>query len=257
MYNLHSHTEFCDGRATLLEMAEAAWRAGMEVWGISPHSPIGIESPCNMSREDVPRYIETASKAKEMFAGRMEVLTSMEIDFVSPESGPHSEYFQKLPLDYRIGSVHFVPNQEGVLLDCDGKFPRFATYLKEGFKGDLRYVVETYFNQVLRMLECGGFEILGHFDKVIGNASVADPSLEDQEWYQSLIDETVRSAAEKKVIVEINTKSIFDKGRFFPAERFWSRLKKAGVPVAVNSDAHYPEKVNLGRTEALAIWEIQ
>lgn len=252
MYNLHSHTEFCDGRAPLIEIAEAAADAGMEVWGVSPHSPVCVESPCNMHREDTPAYLDRVAEAKERFDGRMRVLTAMEVDFISRDFGPHIDWFQNCPLDYRIGSVHFVPNQEGVWLDCDGRFERFAEYLRHGFEGDLRYVVEKYFEQVLTMLELGGFEVLGHFDKIIGNAALADPTLEDQGWYEALVDDVVRLAAESGVIVEINTKALLDKKRLFPADRWWSKLLAAGTPISVNSDAHYPEKVNLGRPEALA-----
>lgn len=251
-YNFHSHTEFCDGRAPMAAMAEAAADNGFEVWGISPHSPICLDSTCNMSKEDMETYLATASRLKEEYEGEMKILTSLEIDYISRDFGPHIDYFQKLPLDYRLASVHFVPNQDGVWLDCDGRFERFAGYLKEGYAGDLRYVVEKYFEQVIRMLELGGFGILGHFDKIAGNAAIADPQIEDNSWYEALVDDVISHAQSSGVIVEINTKSYPDKNRFFPAVRWWEKLHEAGVPLAVNSDAHYPEKTDTGRPEAFA-----
>lgn len=251
-YNFHSHTEFCDGRAPMAVMAEAAAEKGFEVWGISPHSPICLDSPCNMTKEDMAAYLGKASRLKDEYEGEMKILTSLEIDYISRDFGPHIDYFQKLPLDYRLASVHFVPNQDGVWLDCDGRFERFARYLKEGYAGDLRYVVEKYFEQVIRMLELGGFEILGHFDKIAGNAAIADPQIEDNSWYEALVDDVISQAQSNGVIVEINTKSYPDKNRFFPAVRWWEKLLEAGVPLAVNSDAHYPEKTDTGRAEAFA-----
>jgi histidinol-phosphatase (PHP family) len=235
------------------EMAAAACDAGMEVWGFTPHSPICVESPCNMDRDDVPKYIAEADRLRELYTGRMEILTGMEVDYMSRDFGPHIDYFQKLPLDYRIGSVHFVPTQEGVALDCDGSFERFKRYLHDGYQDDLRYVVERYFEQVLTMLELGGFEILGHFDKIAGNASMADPTLEDQSWYEALVDDVISHALTAGVLVEINTKSIYDKSRYFPAQRWWQKLRDATLPLVVNSDAHYTEKVNLGREDCLKI----
>lgn len=35
-YNLHSHTQFCDGRASMEEMAAAAMAEGFSHWGFSP-----------------------------------------------------------------------------------------------------------------------------------------------------------------------------------------------------------------------------
>lgn len=250
-YNLHSHTEFCDGRAPMAEMAAAAAADEFTLWGISPHSPLCIPSHCNMKSEDVDDYIAKAAALKEEYRDSMLVLTSMEIDYISPDFGPHIDYFQNMPLDYRLASVHFVPNQDGVWLDCDGRYERFATYLRDGYRGDLRYVVEKYFEQVLEMMERGGFEILGHFDKIAGNAALANPELESQPWYEALVDDVISHAQSSGVIVEINTKSLADKKRFFPALRWWQKIKDASLPIVVNSDAHYPDKVNAGREEAL------
>ncbi|MDE6268030.1 MAG: hypothetical protein K2M04_03005, partial [Muribaculaceae bacterium] len=40
-YTLHSHTQFCDGRAPMEVMARAAADAGFSRYGFSPHSPRG------------------------------------------------------------------------------------------------------------------------------------------------------------------------------------------------------------------------
>lgn len=252
-YNFHSHSEFCDGRATISEIVKAAHGEGFEAWGVTPHSPIIVESPCNMRHEDFPKYLEVMNSLKEEYAGHMQLFTSLEIDYLSRDFGPHIDYFQKMPLDYRLGSVHFVPNQDGIPIDCDGSAERFKGYLRDAYAGDLRYVVERYFEQVLTMLELGGFDLLGHFDKIIGNASTVDATIEQQHWYEALIDDVISSAKSAGVVVEINTKAISDRNRFYPAESLWPKLKAAGLPLAVNSDCHYPDKTNLGRPEALKI----
>ncbi len=103
------------------------------------------------------------------------------------------------------------------------------------------------------MLEHGGFEILGHFDKIAGNAAIADPEIENQPWYEAYIDDIISHAKSAGVIVEVNTKSLADKNRFFPALKWWQKLHDADVPIVVNSDAHHPDLVNAGRDEALEI----
>lgn len=252
-YNFHSHTEFCDGHAPMATMAEAAAGDGFEIWGFTPHSPICLDSPCNMKSGDIGTYLEKAAELKDRYDGSMKILSSLEIDYISHDFGPHIDYFQNMQLDYRLASVHFVPTQDGVWLDCDGKFERFSRYLKEDYKNDLRYVVEKYFENVIRMIEDGGFEILGHFDKIAGNAAVADPEIENAAWYEALVDDVLSHASSAGVIVEINTKSYADKKRFFPAFRWWDKIRNASLPVVVNSDAHYPDKANAGREEALKL----
>lgn len=249
-YNLHSHTQFCDGHAAMDEMAAAALACGMEVYGFTPHSPVPVVSPCNMTRESVSQYLDEAERLRGLYDGRMLVLRGMEIDGLGADWGPHVDYFQRLPLDYRIGSVHFVPTRDGVPVDCDGSFGRFSGNLRQAYGGDLRYVVEKYFERVLLMQERGGFELLGHFDKIIANAAQADPELEDQGWYSALIDDVISHAQSAGTVVEVNTKAWAQTGRFFPAERWWPRLLAAGVPLAVNSDAHWPDKIDAGREEA-------
>lgn len=250
-YNFHSHSEFCDGRAPIASIAASAFKEGFEVWGVSPHSPICIDSPCNMLRVDIPHYFDTMGRLKEEYDGRMQLMTGLEIDFLGKDYGPHIDYFLEMPLDHRIGSVHFVPNQDGIPLDCDGSAERFARYLHDGYRDDLRYVVEKYFEQVLTMLELGGFEILGHFDKIAGNASSVDPTIEDQTWYAALVSDVIRHARDTGVVVEINTKAFKRQSRFYPAERWWPELIYTGIPFAVNSDCHHPDLTDSGRSEAL------
>lgn len=256
-YNFHAHTQFCDGRDSMSDIAAAAAEAGMKWFAFTPHSPVPVSSPCNMEKSRMAEYLEESSRLRELYGaspegeGRMNLLASLEIDYLGADWGPHIDYFQRLPLDFRLGSVHFVPNQDGVYLDCDGRFERFSQYLKDGYRGDLRYVVEKYFEQVLTMLERGGIDLLGHFDKIIGNASQADPAMESQGWYEALVDDVIDHVKGSGVVVEINTKAFADKGRFYPSEKWWQKLKDNGIAIAIDSDAHYASKVAAGREEAL------
>lgn len=251
MENYHSHTEFCDGRASMIEIAKAAKEAGFEVWGISPHSPICCPSGANMKMEDVDKFIKESTCLKLEYGARMRILTGMEVDYVSKDFGPHSDYFQSLPLDYRIGSVHFVRTQDGRPVDVDGPSERFIKYLESEFSGDLRYVVETYFAMELEMLEAGGFDIIGHLDKIGDNGSHAREDLEDQSWYARLVEKVIAKATEKDVVTEINTKKYETGKRFFPSLRWWPLLKKYRSKLVLSTDAHYPEKVASGYKQAL------
>ncbi|MDE6017440.1 MAG: histidinol-phosphatase [Muribaculaceae bacterium] len=251
MENYHSHTEFCDARASMAEIAEAAYCEGFTVWGTSPHSPICCPSGANMQPADVESYIHESDRLKRKYEGKMQILAGMEIDYVSNEFGPHIDYFRSMPLDYRIGSVHFVRTKEGKPVDVDGPAERFLKYLDAEYDGDIRYVAETYFAMELEMLESGGFDIIGHLDKIGDNGSYAWKELEDQDWYARLVEEVIRKSVEKGVIIEINTKKFDSGNRFFPAERWWPLLKKYNARLILSTDAHYPDKVASGYAVAL------
>ncbi|MDE6301643.1 MAG: histidinol-phosphatase HisJ family protein [Muribaculaceae bacterium] len=250
-YNFHTHTPWCDGHSAPREMALAAIAADISHLGFSPHSPVPVPSPCNMAMTDVPAYFDAITRLRDEFYPGLHVYTGMEVDYLHGLYGPASPEIQDLGLDFAIGSVHFIPRRDGRFVDIDGNFDSFTRKMHDDFGGDIVYVVNTFYEASHRMLELGGFEILGHADKVAQNAGLYHPGLEQEGWYRDLADNFLKAVAESGVIVEINTKVRADKGRFFPHERFWPRLVESGVALMVNSDAHYAEKINASRGEAL------
>lgn len=235
-------------------MADAAVAAGMEIYGFSPHSPVPFDSPCNMSRDDVEAYIEKVAWIRHIHrdSGCL-FLASMEIDYFDGVTGPADGYFQNLPLDYRIASVHFIPDFEGEPVDIDGSAERFRRNMTDRFRGDLDYVVDTYFAQSRAMLARGGFDMIGHPDKIGQNASAFHPGVEEGSHYRACVEAYIADIVASGITIELNTKARTRFGRFFPKEEILERLVAAGVPVVVNSDAHDPALVNASRDEALAL----
>lgn len=250
-YNFHSHTQFCDGRVTMEEMTVAAIGAGMTHWGFSPHSPIPFDSPCNMSESDVAAYLDEVTRLKGEYGDRINLYASMEIDYLGDQWGAANPYFRSLPLDYRIGSVHFISSAEGYV-DVDGSFESFKGKMARYFDNDIRHVVELFYRQSMAMVEAGGFDIIGHLDKIGHNASLFQPGIEDERWYARLVNDLIDLVIQKGLIAEINTKAYESADRFFPARRHWKRLTDAGVALVINSDAHYPDRINLGRDAAIS-----
>lgn len=252
LYNFHSHTQFCDGRAAMAEFAQAAARSGFRHYGFSPHSPVPIQSPCNMSFEQVEEYLAEFRRLKSEYAGELNLYCSMEIDYLGSEWGPSNPYFTSLPLDYRIGSVHFIPSSQG-MIDVDGRFESFKGKMERYFDNDIEAVVRSFYAQTNDMISAGGFDIIGHFDKIGHNADHFLPGIESEKWYVNLVNDTIDNIIGSGVAVEINTKALADHHRFFPAPAYWKRLIDSGVTIVVNSDAHYPELINAGREEAIGM----
>lgn len=251
-YNFHSHTQFCDGRVDMETMTLAAIEAGITHWGFSPHSPIPFGSPCNMRESDVRSYLDEVVRLRDVYGDRINLYASMEIDYLGDDWGASVSYFKELPLDYRISSVHFIPSDED-FVDVDGSFESFKGKMARYFDNDIRHVVESFYGQSAAMVEAGGFDIIGHFDKIGHNASMFSPGIEDEPWYVAHVDNLVDMIIDKGLVVEINTKAHESSGRFFPSPRYWRRLIDAGVSIVVNSDAHYPDRVNLGRNAAIEL----
>ncbi len=255
LYSLHNHTQFCDGRDVMEAFVVEAIAQGFCHYGFSPHSPVPIESPCNMDARDVPLYLDEVARLQCKYRGKISLYASMEIDFLD-DWGPAHQFFQNLPLDYRIGSVHFIPSlvNPEEYVDIDGRYENnFKVKMDEHFNDDVEWVVRTYYAQSMKMVEAGGFDIIGHCDKIGHNASCHRPGIDREPWYDQLIKRHVEAIMDHHYIIEINTKAWKQHGRFFPNQRYFDLLKRYNAPIVVNSDAHYPDLINAGRPEALAL----
>lgn len=183
----HSHCNFCDGKAPAENFVKAAIEAGFHSYGISSHSPLPFETRWSLSKGNVEAYLTEIKRLQEKYAGQIELYVGMEIDYLNDDWGPAVEYFQRMPLDYRIGSVHLVTEEQtGEIMDMDGKFEDFRENLRLIFHDDLKYLVEAYFKASSRMVELGGFDFVAHLDKISMNGSLMDSTLTEQEWYNRL-----------------------------------------------------------------------
>ena len=64
LYNLHTHTQYCDGHATMEEFVVEAIAQGFTHLGFTPHSPISVESPVNMTKEQVNDYLNEMERLR-------------------------------------------------------------------------------------------------------------------------------------------------------------------------------------------------
>ena len=250
--NYHSHTLYCDGRAGMEDFIRFAISRGFTSYGISSHAPLPFPTHWTMEWDRMDDYLSEFSRLKEKYADKIELAIGLEIDYLDEDSNPSLPRFQDLPLDYRIGSVHMLHSPEREIVDIDTPADTFRQLIDKHFDGDLDYVVHLYYKNLLRMVELGGFDIVGHADKMHYNASCYRPGLLDEPWYDTLVRGYFTAIAEHGYIVEINTKAYHELGTFYPNERYFTFLKELGVRVQVNSDAHYPERINNARAEALA-----
>lgn len=250
--NYHSHSLFCDGRADMTTFARFAASKGFSAYGYSSHAPLPFPTAWTMEWDRMEDYFSEFSRLKEQYEGQLELYIGLEIDYLNEESHPASARFQALPLDYRIGSVHLLQNARGEVVDADLSPDRFAQMVQKHFNGNIEAVVRQYFDRANRMLELGGFDILGHADKVHYNAECYHPHITSEDWYARLVRDHLAEAVRRGYLIEINTKAYRDLGVFYPDISCFTYLKDLDARVVVNSDAHYPERINYGRPEALS-----
>lgn len=249
--NYHSHSLFCDGRSEPEDFVKFALSAGFKAYGFSSHSPLPFETNWNMSADDLPAYLAQTTSLKEKYKDQIELYTALEIDYLDETYNPSIPYFRDMPLDYRIGSVHYLSVSPGMseanMVSIDGSFEDFEKAVKEHFGGDVKQLIRRYYQSSMQMVEAGGIDIVGHMDKVYMNAHRCPGFSMEEDWYTGWVKDYLHLIAEKGLMVEINTKNLTRKQHTYPHRMFFPLLKALNIPVMVNSDCHYPDLVNDGR----------
>ena len=250
--NYHTHSSYCDGKATPREMVEFAVAHGFSALGFTGHCPLPFENTFSIT--DYEGYCREIRALKTEYADRIKIHLGLEMDYVPGILEDFSLLIEQGKLEYTIGSVHLIPANNMPQGDEDLWFidgPRYERYddgLFRLFGGDIRRAVRAYFHQQNAMLERNRPTIVGHPDKIVMH-NRDRYFTEDEPWYRDLTLETIHLIHELGLICEINTRGIY-KGRhadYYPAKWLIQEMKNLRIPVLVSTDAHAPE--DLLRTE--------
>lgn len=250
--NYHSHSLYCDGHAPIDKFLQEAVRQGFTSYGVSPHAPLPWATRWSMLECELPVYLYEMETYKQKYKGIMEIYTGLEIDYIDDKLNPQRNIFQNKRIDYKIGSIHMLYNDKNELIDIDLSAEKFKKVLAIKFNNDVEGLIENYFSKTCRMLECGGFDIVGHMDKIHYNVEQCKTGITQGELYQNWLDKAFTLAKEKNYIIEVNTKAYERLGVTYVSEANYNKIKDYDLKIVVNSDSHYPNLINLGRTETLA-----
>ncbi|MCU0362760.1 MAG: histidinol-phosphatase [Bacteroidales bacterium] len=222
----HIHTTFSDGRSSPSDYIPAALAAGLSEIGFSEHLTLfKDQEDWFMSGGSIPDYLDTIRNLKKITEG-LSVRTGFEVDFFQGREKEIGEFLAGLPVDYIIGSVHYMGE-------------RTVDYGPEFYEGkSIDSLFTAYIDAVCDAAESGLFDIIGHCDliRIYGYKPATDPEMH----YRRL----AKAMKKGNVAFEINTngrnRPLAD---FYPDRRFIGIFREEGVPVCVNSDAHMPSRV--------------
>lgn len=222
----HVHTTYSDGRREPEAYIEAALKLGLREIGFSDHiNPAGGPPEWCMPHDRLPRYAEHLLRLKREHSD-IAVRLGLEIDYLPDTEVVTEKIINSFPFDFIIGSVHYL-GEETVDLG-----PEF--YIGK----DINLIYENYFNMVCEAASTGFFDIMGHPDLV--RIHRYRPETDISHLYSMMA-----SAFEiHDVAFELNTngrnKPLND---FYPDRRYLRIFAQHGVPVCVNSDAHFPDRI--------------
>ncbi len=248
LFNLHTHTHFCDGKAKPLAFVKEALKQGFDTLGFSGHAPLPFENKIAIVPEDLPSYIKEIRRLKEYYHDQINIPLALEFDFIPGISTDFQQVSQENKLDYTIGSIHLIGDDTSEhLWFIDGENPEpYEQGLQTNFHNNIRKAVTAYFNQLNTMIESQAPDIIGHLDKVkMHNRSRFFK--EDEPWFQQHIDETLKLIKEKGSIIEVNTRGLYKKrsDSLFPGVSTLKKIKALNIPITISTDAHKPEELSL------------
>ena len=152
LFNLHTHTNFCDGKAEPEEYVKQAIDLGYHTLGFSGHAPVPFENHFAIKEEKLDDYFLAIRNLKEKYQNQINILLALEIDFI-PGITKDFDWFKKAGnLDYMIGGVHLIRNKEVEgLWFIDGPLQeKFDEGINKLYKGNGRKGVEAYYNQFMK-----------------------------------------------------------------------------------------------------------
>ncbi len=254
--NYHSHFNLDDGRGELNEYADSALERGLSIIGISPHAPLYFANEWTLTDSGLQEYLEMMPAFKSAYRGRLEIYTGLEIDFIPGKMGPSDSRWNSLGLEYRIGSVHSMEDPvSGAELSVDGPLEEMIQLLHNRFGNNIKRLVKEYFERQSDMLCKGGFDILGHCD-LIKKRNTDDRFFnQDEDWYRKEAFNMLRTAAEKDVVVEVNTGGM-SRGattEAYPSPWILQKCYELNLPVTLSADAHSPDHIDFKFAESIEL----
>ncbi|MGB4577540.1 MAG: histidinol-phosphatase [Paludibacter sp.] len=245
--NYHSHCTFCDGRSSMEDFVRFAISRGIKKYGFSSHAPLPFLTKWTMLEENFADYEKEFKRLKEKYKHKIELYLGLEVDYIHGCSDIRNEFFRDKKLDYTIGSIHYLDKiRDNEYWTIDGGFREFDQGLNLLFGGDIRLAAKRFFEISTFMIEKGGFDIVGHFDKITYHGLKYAGFNPADKWFVDLVIDTLQLIKNKGLLLEINTKSLTEHGITYPNQLFYPIIREMGIPVMVNSDCHYPTNVTDG-----------
>jgi histidinol-phosphatase (PHP family) len=218
---------------------------GLKRYGFSSHAPLPFLTKWTMPEDDYADYEIEFYRLKEKYKNFIDLFIGLEVDYIHGCSDIKNSFFSDKKLDYTIGSIHYLDklNDENEYWSIDGGSTEFNNGLNLLFEGDIRLAVKRFFEITTLMIEKGGFDIVGHLDKITMFGLKYEGFNFQDNWFANLVTPVFELIKSKNMILEINTKSFNGIGITFPHQHFFPLINEMDIKIVMNSDCHYPTNV--------------
>jgi histidinol-phosphatase (PHP family) len=240
MFDYHMHTVVSfDGKNRGIEMANAAVAAGLKEICFTDHLDYDPLGKMGVLAFDTARY---NAEYDHLEVPGLKIRRGMEFGMTADNLTQLRQDLQRRPFDFVLGSVHFVD-------DLDVYYPEYWAG-KSVFQAERRYLEAT--------LDCvrvhDDFDVLAHLTYIAKTHCHPAPRPVPFAEHRELIDEILRTLADKGKGMEMNTSGVNRCGGYLPTADYFRRFKELGGEiVTVGSDAHTADRVGEYTFEACEI----
>ena len=237
-YHMHSIVSF-DGHDSGLQLVQAAKAAGLKEICFTDHLDYDPLGKMGVLAFDTARY---NAEYDCLHAEGLKIRRGMEFGMTADNRAQFKADLKRRPFDFVLGSIHFVD-------DLDVYFEEYW-HDKTVFEAERRYLEAT--------LDCvrlhDDFDVLAHLTYIGKTSSHHAPRPVPFAEHRELIDEILKTVAQKGKGLEMNTSGADRCGGFLPTEDYFRRFREfGGEIVTIGSDAHTATRVGQYSFEACEI----
>lgn len=229
--DFHLHTAFSeDCHVPAEEMVQAAIEKGIDILCMTDHMDMDFPYPKVTFDLDTDAYYKEYLRLRELYQEKLDLRFGVELGLQEHLVKEHTDYVNRYPFDFIIGSLHLVNRID----------PWYPDYF-EG-RSDEEAFTE-YFKALYDNVKAfHDYDVLGHLDYIVRYSPNKNANY-SYEKFKSLIDPTLEFIVSHGIGLELNTGSI--KSGLDTTNPVPEILKKyrqlGGEIITLGSDAHVPQ----------------
>ena len=239
LFDSHVHSDNShDGEHSITFLCENAEQKNLMGLCITDH----YELDQNLAQADLclrNSFMETG-KARQAFDYRLLVMNGIEMGQAIQNKEKAQEILRRYRFDFVLGSLH-----------CSRGMDDFA-YI-DFSDLDVDVILTRYFEEILELCQWGQFDSLAHLTYPLRYITGQYHIPVDLSRYDSIIDEILRTLAQKGLGLEINTAGLRREiGQTAPTLPYIKRFRQLGGEILTfGSDAHRAQDLGAGLDTAI------
>ena len=239
LFDSHVHSDNShDGEHSITFLCENAEQKNLMGLCITDH----YELDQNLAQADLclrNSFMETG-KARQAFDYRLLVMNGIEMGQAIQNKEKAQEILRRYRFDFVLGSLHYIRGMD------DFAYIDFSDL-------DVDVILTRYFEEILELCQWGQFDSLAHLTYPLRYITGQYHIPVDLSRYDSIIDEILRTLAQKGLGLEINTAGLRREiGQTAPTLPYIKRFRQLGGEILTfGSDAHRAQDLGAGLDTAI------